>query len=143
LPLASSSETVKKNFESNEFSITRQLRYSIDNPLEEIDMVLFVNGLPFLTIELKNIWTGQNAKVHGQNQYKFKRDINQPLLNFGRCVVHFTADPDEVYMTTKLNGVNTYFLPFNFFCSRRLLAALPDFDWVGRYFLFMARIKSF
>lgn len=113
LPLASSSETIKKNFESNAFSVTRQLRYSIDNPLKEIDMVLFANGLPFATMELKNPWTGQTAKVHGQNQYKFKRDIAQPLLNFGRCIVHFAVDTDEVYMTTKLNGPGTFFLPFN------------------------------
>jgi type I restriction enzyme R subunit len=113
LPLASSSEAVKKNFESNQFSVTRQLRYSLANPKEEIDMVLFVNGLPFSTMELKNHWTGQNAKVHGQNQYKYKRDITQPLLNFGRCLVHFAVDTDEVYMTTKLSGSGTFFLPFN------------------------------
>lgn len=113
LPLASSSQTVKDNFNSNEFSVTRQVRYSLANPREEIDMVLFINGLPFSTMELKNHWTGQNAKVHGQNQYKFKRDITQPLLNFGRCVVHFAVDTDEVYMTTKLDGGNTFFLPFN------------------------------
>jgi len=113
LPLASSSETVKANFESNQFSSTRQLRYSLTNTGEEIDMVLFVNGLPFATMELKNHWTGQNAKVDGQNQYKFKRDITQPLLNFGRCIVHFAIDTDEVYMTTKLDGASTYFLPFN------------------------------
>ncbi len=113
LPLASSSKTVIDNFESNQFSSTRQLRYSLSNTAEEIDMVLFVNGLPFATMELKNHWTGQNAKVHGQNQYKFKRDITQPLLNFGRCIVHFAVDTDEVYMTTKLNGSSTYFLPFN------------------------------
>lgn len=113
LPLASSSDTVKNNFESNQFSVTRQLRYSLDNPREEIDLVLFVNGLPFATMELKNHWTGQNAKVHGQNQYKYKRDIAQPLLNFGRCIVHFAVDTDEAYMTTKLNGAGTFFLPFN------------------------------
>ena len=61
-PLASSSDRVKANFENNRFSVTRQLRYSLDNPGEEIDMVLFVNGLPFSTLELKNHWTGQNAK---------------------------------------------------------------------------------
>ncbi len=113
LPLASSGDIIKKNFESNQFSVTRQLRYSADNPREEIDMVLFVNGLPIATMELKNHWTGQNARVHGQNQYKFKRDIAQPLLNFGRCIVHFAVDTDEVYMTTRLNGENTFFLPFN------------------------------
>jgi type I restriction enzyme R subunit len=113
LPLASSSAAAKVNFESNEFSVSRQIRYSINNPREEIDMVIFVNGLPIATMELKNHWTGQNAKVHGQNQYKFKRDITQPLLNFGRCIVHFAVDTDEVYMTTKLDGAGTFFLPFN------------------------------
>lgn len=113
LPLASSSETIKQNFELNEFSVTRQVRYSLTNKAEEIDLVLFLNGLPFATMELKNHWTGQNAKVHGQHQYRHKRDISQPLLNFGRCVVHFAVDTDEVYMTTKLDGSNTFFLPFN------------------------------
>lgn len=112
-PLASSSQAIKDNFEKNEFSVTRQLRYSHANPLEEIDMVFFINGIPFATMELKNHWTGQNAKVHGINQYKFKRDITQPLLNFGRCIVHFAVDTDEAYMTTKLDGANTFFLPFN------------------------------
>lgn len=113
LPLASSSAVAKSNFDNNEFSVSRQIRYSTLNPREEIDMVIFINGLPIATMELKNHWTGQNAKVHGQNQYKTKRDITQPLLNFGRCVVHFAVDTDEVYMTTKLDGANTFFLPFN------------------------------
>lgn len=113
LPLASSSAVAKTNFDSNEFSVSRQIRYSLVNQGEEIDMVVFINGLPIATMELKNHWTGQNAKVHGQNQYKTKRDITQPLLNFGRCVVHFAVDTDEVYMTTKLDGANTFFLPFN------------------------------
>ena len=113
LPLASSSAAAKANFENNEFSVTRQIRYSLLNQREEIDMVVFVNGIPLATMELKNHWTGQNAKVHGQNQYKTKRDITQPLLNFGRCIVHFAVDTDEVYMTTKLDGTNTFFLPFN------------------------------
>ncbi len=113
LPLASSSQSVKDNFTNNEFSVTRQVRYSVTNQREEIDMVMFINGLPFATMELKNHWTYQNAKVHGQNQYKFKRDITQPLLHFGRCIVHFAVDTDEVYMTTKLDGGGTFFLPFN------------------------------
>jgi len=112
-PLASSSPRVNENFEKNEFSVTRQVQYSVDNPLEEIDMVLFINGIPFATMELKNPWTGQNARVHGQNQYKKQRDNRQPLLQFGRCLVHMAADTDEVYMTTRLKGKETYFLPFN------------------------------
>jgi len=112
-PLQNSSQSIKDNFEHNQFSVTRQLKYSVANPLEEIDMVIFINGIPISTIELKNHWTGQNAKVHGVNQYKHKRDIVQPLLNFGRCIVHFAVDTDEIYMTTKLDGANTFFLPFN------------------------------
>ncbi|HIM75970.1 MAG TPA: type I restriction endonuclease subunit R, partial [Campylobacterales bacterium] len=66
-----------------------------------------------ITMELKNQWTGQNAKVHGQKQYREDRDTTQPLLNFARCIVHFTIDTDEAYMTTKLDGKKTFFLPFN------------------------------
>src|SRR5690554_5775199 len=113
LPMASSSQTVKENFEKNEFSVTRQVRYNTENLREEIDMVIFLNGLPIATLELKNAWTGQNAKVHGIRQYKYDRDHRQPLLQFGRCVVHFAVDTDEVYMCTKLAGANSFFLPFN------------------------------
>ena len=112
-PLASSSEKVKKNFDNNISSCTRQVRYSLANPLQEIDMVLFINGIPLITLELKNAWTGQTARYHGQKQYREDRDINQPLLNFGRCLVHMAVDTDEVYMTTKLAGKSTFFLPFN------------------------------
>jgi type I restriction enzyme R subunit len=107
------SQQAKDNFERNEFSVTRQVRYSVDNPREEIDMVIFLNGLPLISIELKNHWTGQNARVHGIKQYSTQRDIKQPLLNFGRCLVHFAVDTDEAYMTTRLNGKGTFFLPFN------------------------------
>lgn len=112
-PLASSSDKVKQNFVANIFSSTRQVRYSMANPLQEIDMVLFINGIALVTLELKNPWTGQNARYHGQKQYREDRDITQPLLNFGRCLVHMAVDTDEVYMTTKLAGKDTFFLPFN------------------------------
>ncbi|WP_430416835.1 type I restriction endonuclease subunit R [Marinobacter adhaerens] len=112
-PLASSSDKVKQNFEANIFSSTRQVRYSMTNTLEEIDMVLFLNGLPFATLELKNPWTGQTARYHGQKQYRQDRDTSQTLLHFGRCLVHMTVDTDEAYMTTKLAGQSTFFLPFN------------------------------
>lgn len=112
-PLVSSSDTVKDAFERNEFSVTRQIRYSTANPREELDMVVFINGLPVATIELKNAWTGQTARVQGIKQYQFDRDATQPLLQFGRCVVHFAVDTDEVFMTTRLAGRETFFLPFN------------------------------
>ncbi|MGL6175668.1 MAG: type I restriction endonuclease, partial [Vibrionaceae bacterium] len=112
-PLASSGEIVKKNFANNIFSCTRQVHYSLANPQQEIDMVLFINGIPLITLELKNAWTRQTARYHGQKQYRTDRDATQPLLNFGRCLVHMAADTDEVYMTTKLAGSSTFFLPFN------------------------------
>ena len=112
-PLASSSDKVKQNFEANIFSCARQLCYSQTNPLQEVDIVLFINGIALITLELKNHWTGQTARYHGQKQYREDRDITQPLFNFARCLVHMTVDTEEVYMTTKLADKSTYFLPFN------------------------------
>lgn len=112
-PLASSSKTVVDNFAANIFSVTRQVRYSLANPLQEIDMVLFINGIALISLELKNAWTGQSARFHGQKQYREDRDTSQPLLHFGRCLVHMAVDTDEVFMTTKLAGKSTFFLPFN------------------------------
>ncbi|KAA6195136.1 type I restriction endonuclease subunit R [Pseudomonas lactis] len=112
-PLASSAARVHENFIANIWSITRQVRYSQTNPLEEIDMVLFLNGMPLITVELKNAWTGQTARYHGQKQYREKRDATQPLLQFGRALVHMAVDTDEVFMATKLTGASTFFLPFN------------------------------
>jgi type I restriction enzyme R subunit len=112
-PLASSGQEIQKRFASNQFSVTRQVTFSNANPLLELDMVLFINGLPIITMELKNHWTGQNARYHGIKQYKEDRDPKEPLLNFARCIVHFAVDTDEAFMTTKLEGDKTFFLPFN------------------------------
>ena len=112
-PLASSAARVHDNFTANIWSITRQVRYSLVNLGEEIDMVLFLNGMPLITVELKNAWTGQTARFHGQKQYREHRDATQPLLHFGRALVHMAVDTDEVFMATKLTGASTFFLPFN------------------------------
>ncbi|MGJ0320685.1 type I restriction endonuclease subunit R [Aliarcobacter cryaerophilus] len=112
-PLASSGQELQKRFASNVFSVTRQVTFSKTNPLLELDMVLFINGLPIITMELKNHWTGQNARYHGIKQYKEDRDPKEPLLNFARCIVHFAVDTDEAFMTTKLEKDKTFFLPFN------------------------------
>ena len=111
-PLASSAQKVSDNFTANIWSVTRQVRYSLANPAEEVDMALFLNGLPLVTIELKNAWTGQTARFHGQKQYR-DRDATQPLMQFGRALVHMAVDTDEVFMATKLTGPGTWFLPFN------------------------------
>lgn len=100
---------------TNEFQLVRQLRYSTqkEKTNNSIDMVLFLNGIPLLTMELKNQLTGQNIK-HSENQYRYDRNPkNEPLLQFKRCLVHFCVDNDRVSMTTKLNGGNTFFLPYN------------------------------
>ncbi len=103
---------VAKRFEQNIFSVTRQLHYSQAEPLKSIDMVVFINGIPLVTMELKNAWTGQKT-YHAMRQYQKDRDPNEPLLQFGRCLVHFAVDTDDIYMTTRLDGERTNFLPFN------------------------------
>ncbi|MBI4648056.1 MAG: type I restriction endonuclease subunit R [Bacteroidia bacterium] len=100
-----------KLYNSNIFAVTRQLRYSLNNN-NSLDLVILLNGLPIITFELKNSWTGQNVK-HAIHQYRNDRDPKEPLFQFGRCFVHFAVDPDLIYMATHLNGVNTFFLPFN------------------------------
>ena len=113
-PSAADSETSKLKYAQNQFSLTRQQTFSVANPGLEIDMVLFVNGLPIFTFELKNPWTHQTAKYDGQKQYKStERNAKETLLNFGRCLAHFTMDKDEVFFTTRLNLDKTYFMPFN------------------------------
>ncbi|MEB3311996.1 MAG: type I restriction endonuclease [Snowella sp.] len=77
------------------------------------DMILSINGLPIATLELKNAFTGSRAE-NAIYQYKNERDPKDPLFIFKeRCLVHFAVGTEEVYMTTKLDGKNTYFLPFN------------------------------
>jgi len=99
-------------FARNIFSAMRQVQYSAKNN-NSIDLVLFLNGLPIITIELKNKLTGQNA-INAILQYQRTRDPRgEPLLAFKRCLVHFAVDGDTVYMTTHLKGQATYFLPFN------------------------------
>ncbi|MBE2279183.1 MAG: type I restriction endonuclease subunit R [Ignavibacteriaceae bacterium] len=98
-------------YRQNKLSLIRQLRYSTKNE-KSIDMVLFVNGLPILTMELKNKLTGQNYR-DSEKQYKTDRDPAEPLLKFKRCVVHFCVDDDSVSMTTQLAGDKTRFLPYN------------------------------
>lgn len=113
-PFAADSETSKLKYAQNQFSLTRQQTFSVAYPGLEIDMVLFVNGLPIFTFELKNPWTHQTAKYDGQKQYKStERNPKETLLNFGRCLAHFTMDKDEVFFTTRLNLDKTYFMPFN------------------------------
>ena len=101
-----------ENYGKNILSVMRQCHYSAANE-NSIDLVIFLNGLPIVTIELKNKLTGQRA-VDATIQYQRDREIKgEPLLQFKHCLVHFAADGDEVWMTTHLEGQTTEFLPFN------------------------------
>ena len=111
LPYNDLNPDVTAKFESNIFSVTRQVYFSsVDH--KSVDMVIFLNGLPIATMELKNPWTGQNVN-HAKKQYRDDRDPKETLFQFRRCLVHFAVDPDEVWMTTNVDGKSTYFLPFN------------------------------
>ena len=111
-PASSMNQTDAWNYNNNILSVSRQVHYSLKNE-NSIDVVLFVNGLPVATLELKNQVTGQTVE-DAKRQYKYNRDPREILLGFrSRCLVHFAVDTDEVYMTTKLAGADTHFLPFN------------------------------
>lgn len=98
-------------YDQNKLTIIRQLKYSKKNE-NSIDIVLFVNGLPVVTMELKNALTGQRH-THAIKQYMKDRDPKEPLLEFQRCLVHFAVGTEQVSMCTELKGKSSYFLPFN------------------------------
>lgn len=99
-------------YRENRFSVVRQMKYSTmggdkDN---ELDLCILLNGLPIITIELKNENTGQTV-VDAMNQYQTDRNPQNRMLQ--ACFVHFAMDNTRVMMTTKLAGKDTRFLPFN------------------------------
>lgn len=99
-------------YNKNILTCTRQFHYSTDNN-NSIDMVLSVNGIPVVALELKDQLTGQNVE-NAKLQYMYDRDHRELCFNFNkRILVYFAVDLYDVYMTTKLEGKNTYFLPFN------------------------------
>lgn len=103
-------------YEKNRLKVVRQLYYSAKNK-NSVDLVLSLNGLPVATLELKNHFTGQTAS-NARRQYAQDRDNRELLFAFKkRALVHFAVDPDEVYMTTRVNGNRTYWLPFNKGCD--------------------------
>lgn len=110
-PVSSLNEKDLELYNQNIFSVTRQVHYSLLNE-NSLDMVVFINGLPVITFELKNELTKQTVKDAIQ-QYKTNRDPKEELFRFTRCLVHFAADTEQVWMTTHLKGDNTSFLPFN------------------------------
>lgn len=104
--------TSQNQYEANIFQCTRQLHYSVLNE-NSIDIVLFMNGIPVVSMELKCQFTGQDTS-NAIQQYKFDRASKDTIFAFKeRVLVHFAVDLANVYMTTRLEGDKTYFLPFN------------------------------
>ena len=109
-----------ENYAKNRLTITRQVAFTSvmkkadgKNRRCIIDVTLAVNGIPVVTAELKNPLTGQRA-AHAVHQYENERDGRDLLFAFKkRALVHFAVDPDDVWMTTRLKGKETHFLPFN------------------------------
>ncbi|WP_321529011.1 type I restriction endonuclease [Sedimenticola selenatireducens] len=113
-PPTSLNPDVANRYALNRMGVMQQVRFD-SKTQQTIDVVLFVNGLPLATIELKNAYTGQTA-TNAIKQYMRDRKpkSSTPLIDFNqRALVHFAADTAECYMTTRLDGDKTYFLPFN------------------------------
>lgn len=111
-PESSLNPDAERLYKLNHLSVTRQLYYE-RNGNNSLDMVLSLNGLPISTIELKNQFSGQNV-THAKKQYVFDRDPKEAIFHFKkRSLVHFVVDTDECFMTTRLAGKKTRYLPFN------------------------------
>lgn len=103
---------LEARYAANRVGITRQLHFSKRSE-KSLDLALSVNGIPIASVELKNSMTGQTVE-HALRQYRNDRDPREPIFEFKRrMLVHFAADTDTVFMTTRLAGQATHFLPFN------------------------------
>jgi type I restriction enzyme, R subunit len=103
---------LEERYAKNRLGLTRQLRFSTRSE-KSLDVTLSVNGIPIVTLELKNAMTGQTVE-HARRQYKQDRDPRETIFEFKkRTLVHFAVDTDTVLMTTRLAGSATHFLPFN------------------------------
>lgn len=98
-------------YQVNRFSVMRQVYFSPQNK-KSLDLVVFINGIPIISFELKNELTKQNVE-HAIKQYKTDRDPNEELFRLGRLMVNFAVDTEEVWMCTQLKKEKSYFLPFN------------------------------
>lgn len=104
--------TAKRLYEDNDFTVIRQLHYSPTDTMLSVDVVLFLNGLPIITMELKNHYTGQTVE-NAKAQYQNDRDPKDLLFKPKRCAVHFAVDDTDVAMCSMLEGKSSWFLPFN------------------------------
>ncbi|MCB0183194.1 MAG: type I restriction endonuclease subunit R, partial [Caldilineaceae bacterium] len=100
-------------YAANRLGISRQLHYSERQPKLSLDLVISLNGVPLITAELKNPMTNQTVE-DAKAQYRQDRDPRELIFEFKRrTLVHFAVDTEEVWMTTRLAGSATHFLPFN------------------------------
>src|SRR5579885_2192744 len=107
---------LEARYAANRLALTRQLHYS-EHSEKSLDVVLSLNGIPIVTLELKNPLSGQTVEDACQ-QYKRDRDPREPIFEFKRrTLVHFAVDTESVWMTTRLAGPATHFLPFNKGCN--------------------------
>jgi type I restriction enzyme, R subunit len=103
---------LEERYAKNRLGITRQLHFSARNE-KSLDVVLRVNGIPVATTELKNPLSGQTVE-NAMVQYRQDRDPHELIFDFKkRTLVHFAVDTEQVFMTTRLAGTATQFLPFN------------------------------
>ncbi|MEP1486799.1 MAG: type I restriction endonuclease [Algibacter sp.] len=110
-PVSHYNQKANDLYQANIFSAMRQVYFSPQNK-KSLDIVTFINGLPIISFELKNELTKQNVN-HAIKQYKTDRDPNEEIFRFGRLVVNFAVDSEEVWMCTELKGQSSFFLPFN------------------------------
>lgn len=111
-PESTLNEKIIKDYQANRITVTRQFAYSTENN-NTLDMVLSLNGIPIVALELKNQFKGQSVE-NGKKQFMYDRDPREKIFQFNkRILVYFAVDLYEVWMTTRLNGKDTYFLPFN------------------------------
>jgi type I restriction enzyme, R subunit len=103
---------LEARYAANIIGLTRQLHFSPKNE-KSLDVTLSINGVPLITLELKNPLTNQTA-ADAIHQYRHDRDSREKIFEFKkRTLVHFAVDTEEVHMTTRLAGSSTHFLPFN------------------------------
>ena len=129
-----------ENYAKNRLTVTRQVAFASvmrkadgSNRRCVIDLTLAVNGIPVVTVELKNPLTGQKV-ADARSQYQNDRDGRDLLFAFKRrALVHFAVDPDEVWMTTRLDGRDTNFLPFNRGSNDGAGNPPVDGDWRTHY----------
>jgi type I restriction enzyme R subunit len=98
-------------YAANLFSVTQELKYSLSHE-NRLDLTVFVNGIPVMTCELKNPLSGQYVQS-GIRQYQNDRDPKEKVFSFARCMVHFAADTEQVFMCSELKGKASFFIPFN------------------------------